>query len=318
MRQRLGGSAAREGRLFWLVSAFALAAACGKGEDVNDGAATGGGIFGGTGNVRPGLPLAGTGGSGVSSVAGTGGSSTDADECRHVPPGKVALLDDFDDGNNVAEPEAEREAYWFTIHDDTPGSIDPPKDFVPSPGGYLGTRSAHVVASGYTLWGAALVANISHKAALRCPYDASSFKGLRFVARGSGFVRVQVIMPGVTDKEFGGTCDPTKGEICYDNHGTFVELGTEYRVYELPWSSFQQRGYGTQVAFDEKTVTALQFAMEQVNLPVDLWVDQIEFWDGVPSAPSDGGAGGTGGGAQDAGGAESAGLGGSGGAGGAE
>jgi hypothetical protein len=117
---------------------------------------------------------------------------------------------------------------------------------------------------------------------------------------------VQVIMPGVTDKEFGGTCDPDKGQTCYDNHGIEVALTPEFKTYELPWSSFQQRGYGTAVPFDPKTVFALQFAMEVAHLPVDLWLDDVEFWDGVSTAEGSGGAstgGATGAGVETSGGA---------------
>lgn len=291
MQLRLGALAGRGWLIFALGSAGTLAAACDKGEPVASSPATGGGIFGGAGNLDPGLPIAGKGGSGSTSTAGS--AAVMEGDCGNVPSGTVALIDNFDDGDNVAAFEPAREAYWFTIKDTSAGTIVPSGDFAPSSDGYQGTRSAHVTASGFTDWGAALVSNISHKEALRCPYNASAFKGLSFVARGSGVVRVQVMMPGVVDKEFGGTCDPGKGQVCYDNHGLDIELTPEFKTYELPWSSFEQRGYGTLVPFDEKTIIALQFAMELAHLPVDLWVDNFEFWDGVP-APS-GAAGGAGG-----------------------
>ncbi|HVY31098.1 MAG TPA: hypothetical protein VHB79_31295 [Polyangiaceae bacterium] len=296
MQLRLGGLAGR-GRLFFsLTSALALAAACGKSDQQPSSEEQGGGIFGGTGGGTSSVPLAGKAGSASGGAGGTAGSMAAIDECASTPPGKLALIDNFDDGNSIAAFEPGREAYWFTIHDESPGTIEPPKDFVGSPDGYLGTASAHVRASGFTTWGAALVSNISYKQTLRCPYNASAFQGLSFVARGGGRVRVQVIMPGVTDKEYGGTCDPDKGQVCYDNHGVEIDLTPEFKTYELSWSSFQQRGYGTQVPFDPKTIFALQFAMEPVNLPVDLWVDELQFWDGV-RPPDDGVAGASAGGA---------------------
>jgi hypothetical protein len=315
MQLRLGGLAGHGWLVFLLGSAVTLAAACGKSDQQPSGEDEGGGIFGGTGGVTSTVPVAGKGGNANAGSAGTAGSVAAADDCASTPPGMVALIDNFDDGNNVAAPEPGREAYWFTIHDESAGTIEPPKDFVASPNGYLGTASAHVAASGFTTWGAALVSNISYKQAIRCPYNASRYKGLSFVARGSGRVRVQVVMPGVTDKEYGGTCDPDKGQVCYDNHGTEIDLTPTFKSYELPWSSFQQRGYGTQVPFDPGTISSLQFAMEQLNLPVDLWVDNFEFWDGV-ARPDEGGGGASSGGAgNEAGGAgagpsDSAGMGG--------
>jgi hypothetical protein len=149
-----------------------------------------------------------------------------------------------------------------------------------------------VSASGFTLWGAELVANITHKDVVRCPYDASGFSGLSFVARGSGRVRVQFAVPGTVDKEYGGTCDPAAGETCYDFHGTFITLGDGYARYELPWSAFQQRNFGKQFPFDPKTITALHFSMEKDQLPVELWLDDVRFWDGKPIEDGVGGAGG--------------------------
>jgi hypothetical protein len=199
--------------------------------------------------------------------------------------------------------EADREAYWFTVHDDSAGQIDPPSEFLPVAGGYRGTKSAHVSASGFTTWGAELAANISHKTAIRCPYNASGFAGLRFVARGHGRIRVQVAMPEVTDKEFGGKCDPQLGQTCYDVHGTFIALTEDFRRYEVSWSSLEQRGFGAPATFNPKTIMALYFTMETPDLPGDLWLDDLSFWDGLSSDLGAGGSGAGGGEAVDAGGA---------------
>lgn len=284
---------------WWLFALpLALAQACGNSRDEPANATPVGGIFGGSGGIAPVTPVEisprPAGGVG-------GGGGTSADVCRNTPPGTLALLDDFDDGDSVAVFEPEREAYWFTINDGSLGTITPKDDFLPVPDGYHGTRSAHVTVSDYTVWGAALMANISHKVDVRCPYDASGFQGLRFVARGQGRVRVVLQVPKVISREYGGTCDEAAGEVCYDTHGVFVDLGPRYQTYQLPWSSFQQRGFGAQLPFDPKTIFALQFSMEVPDLPVDLWVDQVEFWDGTPAVDGAGGAGGAGGAAGQAG-----------------
>ena len=298
------------------VVAALTSAAC-SGSQV-DAPATKGGIFGGAGGIPDAVLLAGQTSS-AGSGAGSGGSAPLSNSCADTPKGTLALLDDFDDGNSVAAYEPSREAYWFTIHDDTAGTITPPNDFLPEAGGLRASLAAHITAQGYTAWGAAFILNISHKEALRCPYNASGFAGLRFVARGHGAVRAQLAMPGVIDKDFGGSCDPARGQVCNDGHGSFVTLTDEYRVFELPWSDFQQRGYGTPVSFDPKTILAAQFQLETSQLPIDFWLDDVAFWDGVHAELGGGGAGagGTAGAGGMAGAGGSAGASGSSGAGGA-
>jgi hypothetical protein len=270
-----------------------LVVACGGSS--HDGVTGSGGIFGGSGGVPEAVPLAGRAGEGGSAgIAGSeAGGAPVSNACDGTPPGTKALLDDFNDGDSVAVFEQNREAYWFTMHDESVGSIDPLNQFVPMPGGLAGSLAAHVVAQGYTTWGAGFVANISHKEAIRCPYNASKFAGLRFAAHGTGTMRVQLSMPATVDKEYGGTCDPAKGEVCYDIHGTFVTLQSDYRVFELPWSDFQQRNFGTVVDFDSKLISAVQFTFSPDELPIDLWLDDVAFWDGVPTPQ--GGSSGAGG-----------------------
>lgn len=268
-----------------------LAPACSGSSSDPRPQATAGGIFGGTGGVIEAVPLAGTGGS--VPAGGTGGSG-DVDPCRDTPPGTVALIDDFDDGDSVAAFEANREAYWFTVHDESAGQLEPPNEFLPVAGGYRNTNSAHVSASGFSTWGAELAANISYKTAIRCPYNASAFAGLRFVARGHGRMRLQVAMPEVIDKEYGGKCDPQLGQTCYDQHGVFITLTDDYRLYEVPWSMLAQRGFGARVTFNPKTIMTLYFSMEAPDLPVDLWLDDFSFWDGITSDLGAGGSAGTG------------------------
>jgi len=293
-----------------LASTLLLGVAC-ENADPTAEPAQAGGVFGGSSGVGTSgapdaKPLAGQTSTGGSS--GSSGMGALADVCANTPAGTVARIDDFNDGNSIATSEPNREAYWFTIHDDSPGILVPLSEFKPVAGGLDGSLAAHITASGYSIWGAAFAANISHKEATRCPYNASAFAGVRFVAKGHGAVRVLLSMPEVVDKDFGGACDPTRGQVCYDTHGSFIAPSDEYRVFELPWADFKQRGFGTQIPFDPKTILNLQFSFEVAELPIDFWVDDVSFWDGVPQAASAGGAGGQSG--ADAGGAGDAGAGG--------
>jgi hypothetical protein len=207
----------------------------------------------------------------------------------------LALIDDFEDGDSVAVPEADREAYWFTIHDDSAGMIEPDTNFLPvRPGAHGSALAAHITASGYSVWGAGFSANISHFAGgIRCPYNASRFSGLRFYARGSGAVRVELLIPEIVDQLYGGKCDPGAGQTCYDTHGVWITLTPDWKPYSFTWSQFMQRGFGTVAAFRPDAIMTVEFAFEQDQLPADAWFDDVSWEDG--SALPETGAGGEGG-----------------------
>jgi len=270
----------------WSLLAFA-SAACGS-ETPDDSGKTELSPFGGSAGqasagttTTAGVPAtAGAGGSSAGS-GGTGGGP--ANLCANVPPGKMALLDDFEDHDSVATMEFARDAFWFTVHDETPGSIVPEGAVVPEAGGPRGSAYAgHVVASGYSSWGANVALAMSHYSnGVRCPFNASAFKGIRFQARGKGVVRVQVPIPETVDKEFGGSCDPDKAMVCYDQHGVDITLTEQWQSYELSWSDFSQFGWGTPAVLAPESIQGLQWVFIPANLPVDLWWDNVTFWDGV-------------------------------------
>ena len=256
--------------------------------------------FGGTGGAITATPSGGAGTRG-SAVGGQAGEMTMLPEvCLDVAKGQMAAIDNFEDGDSVALPEPGREGYWFTVHDTTTGSIVPDTDFIPVPGGANGTlHAAHVQASGYSEWGALFEVSLTYLSdGVHCPYNASSFAGVRFYVRGSGLIRAALVTPLTQDKEYGGTCDPSKGMVCYDNHTTALTLTDEWTLYELPWSIFKQRGFGAPVVLHEDALMAVQFAFDTPDLPIDFWLDEVSFWDGKVTPPvthGEGGAAGAGG-----------------------
>lgn len=303
--------------------------ACGNTSDAPaGGAGFPSGIFGGSAGVAP------SASAGTTALGSAGVGSLPVDVCLDVPRGTRALIDDFEDGDSLAVPEPDREAYWFTIKDPSPGIIEPDTNFLPVPGGAHGSaRAAHIKASGFTVWGAGFAANVTHLAGgIRCPYNATQFSGLRFFARGSGEIRAELLIPEVVDRQFGGKCDPSAGDVCYDTHGVSIPLTSEWKAYSFPWQAFVQRNYGLQAAFRPEAIMSLQFSFELSGLPVDVWFDDVSFEDGSPLPPlgtsgeggaagvpgaggapseggasSEGGAPGAGGVGRDSGGASSAG-----------
>lgn len=239
--------------------------------------------------------LAGASSMPISGSGGAGGSAL-PDLCADVPEGQLALIDDFEDGNQDAVPEPDREAYWFPIKDDeaSTGVLVPEKEFLGGvAGGAHGSpRAAHVTASGFSIWGAAFGANISHlEAGIRCPYNARHFSGYRFYARGSGRVYVLLQIPEVINEQYGGTCRPSAGDVCYDAHGIWITLTPDWQVYSFRWSEFKQRNFGKRATFDPGRIMNIQFSFEKEQQPVDFWVDDVSWDDGSPFPATGGGAG---------------------------
>src|SRR3954471_10393302 len=99
-----------------LLLGVALAPACGSSVRTIEDTPLPPSFFGGAAAVvQPTL-------AGMSSILaagnGEGGGSALPNPCANVPEGKRALIDDFEDSNQEAVPEVDREAYWFPIKDD--------------------------------------------------------------------------------------------------------------------------------------------------------------------------------------------------------
>jgi hypothetical protein len=299
-KQRAAGSYLRYAS--WL-SALSLglggAPACGSSDQPPAEVQLPPGFFGGAANVEQPI-LAGMGPKAGAAGGAAGGDSL-LDPCADVPEGKLALIDDFEDDNQEAVPEPDREAYWFPLKDDeaSKGILVPEKSFLGGvPGGAHGSaRAAHITASGFTVWGASFAANISHlKDGIRCPFNAQRFSGYRFFAKGSGKIWVVLQIPEVIDEQYGGTCRSGAGEICYDAHGTWITLTPDWQAYSFKWSDFKQRAFGKQAPFKPSTIMSLQFAFEKEVQPVDAWLDDVSWDDGSPFPPKEtGGSAGAGG-----------------------
>lgn len=197
-----------------------------------------------------------------------------------APAGKVALIDDFEDVDNRPFKEFQREGYWYAASDPTEGSLLPkPQNFLPElvpddESAPDNRAAAHLAARGFSDWGVVWGTTLRWvDNGIRCPFNASRFTGIKFKARGSGKIRVNFSMPETLPPKDGGTCK----ERCYDTHSRVVILSDKWETYAIPWDQFQQWGWGTQVVFDPSRVLNLQFSVDGKGLPVDFWLDDIEF-----------------------------------------
>jgi len=197
-----------------------------------------------------------------------------------APAGETLLIDDFEDGDNRPFKEFQREGYWYSASDTTPGEMSPkPNTFAAEPlpdaeSTPQNRLAAHLVASGYSDWGVVWGTSLRWvDAGVKCPFNGSKFAGVKFRAKGTGRVRVNFGIPETIPKEYDGV----SVERCYDTHSRVVLLTPEWETYEVPWAELQQWGWGTQARFDATRILSLQFAVDGKNLPVDLWIDDITF-----------------------------------------
>src|SRR5690606_31506141 len=134
--------------------------------------------------------------------------------------------------------------------------------------------AAHFVASGYSDWGVSWGTTLRWvDKGIKCPFNASAFNGLRFKAKGNGRVRVHLGVPETVPTDQEGRCK----ERCWDTHSRIVMLSDEWETYVIPWEQLQQWGWGTEAPFTPEQVLSLQFAVDSKDLPVDFWIDDVEF-----------------------------------------
>jgi len=232
-------------------------------------------------------PLFGGQGATVEAVEAVDGSSQDPSTaigpCHVVrPPGDRPLIDDFEDGDNQAFKVFEREGWWWSTSDGTEGAkLHPPAHaFVPEtlPEGdrqLESTFAAHLSAAGQENWGAAWGTTLRWVGdGIRCPFNASRFVGVRFVAKGEGTVTMQFPIPAtVPANEDMGQCESK----CWDLHGKPVMLTGEWQEFVVPFEKLQQGGWGIDSRFDTERLLGIQFSAKTAKQPVDFWIDDLQF-----------------------------------------
>lgn len=216
------------------------------------------------------------------------GTPVPAGPCgKNGPASDAPIIDDFEDSDGRIFKAFERDGFWFTAGDNSPGStISPSGSFAPellppAESTKENRFAAHFKAAGQTQWGAVFGTALSWtQKGIKCPLNLSSFVGVRFRAKGPGSVRLSVAVPEVVPKDGGGTC--TEG--CYDGHGKLFLLGNAWDTYEARWDKLAQAGWGTDARFTPERIVNLTFNAPVPSLPIDFWVDDVEL---IPqSAPA--------------------------------
>jgi endoglucanase len=213
-----------------------------------------------------------------------------------VPQPMDVVLDDFDDndGSFTSEGGLSGNVFsgsWRTYSDGT-SSVTPPVDtpIVPVAG------VVHVTGSNFSTWGVGLSADLDTSAGARRAVDLSAYRGLKVVARGTGSIDVELVIPATTGTdEVGGTC--TAGQGCFGHYAATLTLSDAGSEQTLAFSAFRQPDWAAASPLDLSGVLAINF-LSRVNggpVSIDLWLDAVSLAAPLPatSAPSTG-AGGTG------------------------
>jgi hypothetical protein len=205
------------------------------------------------------------------------------------PQGDRALIADFEDADNKIFKAFEREGWWFTATDGTEGEkVFPDKgtfEPVPLPVEQQSSDNeyaAHFQAEGMKDWGVVWGTTLKwSRDGIKCPFNASAFRGVKFRAKGPAEVIVKVNIPETTPPDNDGNCK----KRCWDSHQKVVRIKEEWQQFHILWDQLQQGGWGTEARFDSAQLLTLQFAVDPGRMPVDLWVDDIEFIADEPPTP---------------------------------
>jgi hypothetical protein len=268
--------------------------------DASSGAAGSGGSSnaGGSGGDSSVGGSAGTGDS--DAAAGSGGGAV-ANKCAAMIPagmGTTPLIEDFEDGDVSILKNESRTGGWRFDTDRTAGGIVTPDPLVTAaPDGLNTTKGAlHIKADGFTsLWGVSIFAFLNELPddaampwkAYSCGYNASAYDGIYFWAKAVGNsvgkkvmfnVQTRQVIPG--DQGGDGTCT-----TCFDAHFVMITLTGEWAQYSAQWKDLKQGTFGVPKApFDPSQIGRVAFNVGNLDMPGDIWLDQVGFFKGAPPA----------------------------------
>lgn len=197
-----------------------------------------------------------------------------------IPCANPAIIDDMEDGDyDICENE-DRTGSWYTYNESTTGTQTLEL--------YLEAREDSVVemrtvGSSIGSWGATVGVILNGVTlAARLPYDVSGYTGIRFwIRRGpdssspSGVI-VNMVQENTANTDQGGTCEEGP-EDCSDHYADSVSVSSTWKQYTLPFSGFDQVGWGDYFPMDLENVLGFEFLMEEYSA-FDLLIDDFEFY----------------------------------------
>jgi expansin (peptidoglycan-binding protein) len=223
---------------------------------------------------------------GVDPITGQPRPNTAAN-CGVADPASIReeLVDDAESGSGAISGTG-RVGKWFASNDKSTQQI--PADAanfsvgagIEGPGAAGSMYAVHstLTVPANSPWGGVIQVDFSSPrgakdASDRKPYDASAFSGVKFLAKGSGSVQVQVLSANIVPSSQGGTCN----DKCYDAHSTSLTLTSDWKEVRVPFASLAQSGVGAAAPFTANAI--IGFAIKAaVGGAYDVWVDNLAFY----------------------------------------
>jgi hypothetical protein len=185
-------------------------------------------------------------------------------------PGENLLIDDFEDEDREL-PELEgRRGEWYSYEEI---SGDHQLTIEQLETARLDSKwAAHTVGSDHGYW-AGFGVNLSG-----CVYDASAYVGLHFWIKGdSNPMNVAILTPGVVPVANDGACTEEESGGCWDAYKREVDVTGEWREYFLPFTEFEQDGYGQNAGpLQLSRLYSIEFQSD--GGAFDVWVDDFGFY----------------------------------------
>lgn len=194
--------------------------------------------------------------------AGGAGAETPAPSSGIPDANGELLLDELDDSDALFTAGA-ISGEWFTYSDGTSPITPPDHTGIAAVAG-----EAHISGSGFNDWGAGLSAYFRS-------VDLTAFDAFRLRAKGSGSITVELATPATSPAAEGGTC---VGSGCFGHFATSIELGPDYRDYDIPFATLAQPTWAQPASLALDGVISLNLvAKGSAANPasLDLWVDRL-------------------------------------------
>lgn len=182
--------------------------------------------------------------------------------------GPPIVVDDLEHGDTQMLARDGRQGAWFAFDDGSAGTRSEPSV---TPGGAEGSASAICIdGECFTTWGGGIALDLNGPTSPRALYDASSYTGISFWARGSATFRAMAV-----DRY----SDPAQSLCsgCYDHFQTPFTPTDTWQRYSFSWQQLKQQGFGDmQPNVCASELLALQFQWP-ANARFELCLDDVAF-----------------------------------------
>jgi hypothetical protein len=209
-----------------------------------------------------------------------------AGECiADDPVAATDIIDDMEDGDNKIAPIGARSGVWYAFNDKSGGTQAPlgavNGERIPDGGRGESRFAMHTSGGGFTQWGSGIGFDFNNPnggEATKLPYDATGYSGIRLWARAAEEQPLRMTVPDVRTDPAGNLCSDTE-KGCDDHFGVLLQVGTEWRRFDVPFATLRQQGFGNPEP-DGLAIGDLLGVHFQVpaNSDFDFWIDDVSLY----------------------------------------